>query len=103
DRDLDMRDALERQKNLILEIHHRVKNNLQMVTSLINIQLRRAKSADEREALRFLEDRVQSLAVVHQHLYGSEELDRIPMDELVRDICERLKISMTPVGASVEF
>src|SRR5690606_23374531 len=32
DRDLDMRDALERQKNLILEIHHRVKNNLQMVT-----------------------------------------------------------------------
>lgn len=103
DRDAGMRDALDRQKNLILEIHHRVKNNLQMVTSLINIQLRRSKSAEEREALRFLEDRVQSLAVVHQHLYGSEELDRIPMDELVRDICERLKISMTPVGASVEF
>ena len=103
DRDLDMREALERQKNLILEIHHRVKNNLQMVTSLINIQLRRAKSAEEREALRFLEDRVQSLAVVHQHLYGSEELDRIATDELVRDICERLKISMTPVGATVDF
>ena len=103
DRDAGMRDALEHQKNLILEIHHRVKNNLQMVTSLINIQLRRAKSGEERDSLRFLEDRVQSLAVVHQHLYGSEELDRIPMDELVRDICERLKMSMTPVGASVEF
>lgn len=103
DRDAEMREALERQKNLILEIHHRVKNNLQMVTSLINIQLRRARSPDEREALRFLEDRVQSLAVVHQHLYGSEELDRIPMDELVRDICERLKISMSPENASVEF
>ncbi|HET7410632.1 MAG TPA: histidine kinase dimerization/phosphoacceptor domain -containing protein, partial [Paracoccaceae bacterium] len=75
DRDSGMRDALENQKNLILEIHHRVKNNLQMVTSLINIQLRRAKSGEERDALRFLEDRVQSLAVVHQHLYGSEELD----------------------------
>ena len=103
DRDAGMREALEHQKNLILEIHHRVKNNLQMVTSLINIQLRRAKSSEEREALRFLEDRVQSLAVVHQHLYGSEELDRIPMDELVRDICERLKVSMAPVNAEIEF
>ncbi len=36
---------IERQKSLILEIHHRVKNNLQMVTSLINIQLRRGTDA----------------------------------------------------------
>ena len=102
-RDADLRDLIERQKSLILEIHHRVKNNLQMVTSLINIQLRRARTPDEREALRFLEDRIQSLALVHHHLYGTEELDRIPLDELVRDICERLKMSMTPVGADVDF
>jgi two-component system, sensor histidine kinase PdtaS len=103
DRDADLRELIERQKSLILEIHHRVKNNLQMVTSLINIQLRRARTADEREALRFLEDRIQSLALVHHHLYGTEELDRIPLDELVRDICERLRMSMTPVAAQVEF
>jgi two-component sensor histidine kinase len=103
DRDAHLRDLIERQKSLILEIHHRVKNNLQMVTSLINIQLRRARTTDEREALRFLEDRIQSLALVHHHLYGSEELDRIPLDELVRDICERLKLSMTPVSARVDF
>jgi two-component sensor histidine kinase len=102
-RDAHLRDLIERQKNLILEIHHRVKNNLQMVTSLINIQLRRARTADERAALRFLEDRIQSLALVHHHLYGTEELDRIPLDELVRDICERLKMSMTPIGAGVDF
>jgi two-component sensor histidine kinase len=103
DRDADLRDLIERQKNLILEIHHRVKNNLQMVTSLINIQLRRARTADEREALRFLEDRIQSLALVHHHLYGTEALDRISLEELVRDICERLKLSMTPVAAEVAF
>jgi two-component sensor histidine kinase len=103
DRDADLRDLIDRQKTLILEIHHRVKNNLQMVTSLINIQLRRARAPDEREALRFLEDRIQSLALVHHHLYGSEDMDRIALDELVRDICERLKLSMTPIGASVEF
>ena len=102
-RDTHLRDLIERQKSLILEIHHRVKNNLQMVTSLINIQLRRARTADEKEALRFLEDRIQSLALVHHHLYGTEELDRIPLDELVRDICERLKMSMTPVSARVDF
>ena len=102
-RDADLRDMIEHQKSLILEIHHRVKNNLQMVTSLINIQLRRARTPDEREALRFLEDRIQSLALVHHHLYGSEELDRIPLDELVRDICERLRMSMTPVAAHVDF
>lgn len=103
DRDADLRDMIERQKSLILEIHHRVKNNLQMVTSLINIQLRRAGTPDEREALRFLEDRVQSLALVHHHLYGSEALDRIPLDELVHDICERLKMSLTPIAAHVDF
>ena len=103
DRDADLRDMIERQKNLILEIHHRVKNNLQMVTSLINIQLRRASTPEQRDALRFLEDRIQSLALVHHHLYGSNELDRIPLDQLVRDICERLKMSMTPVSADVGF
>ncbi|HLS19966.1 MAG TPA: sensor histidine kinase [Paracoccaceae bacterium] len=101
--DAGMRDAIERQKNLILEIHHRVKNNLQMVTSLINIQIRRAKSEEERVALQFLENRVQSLAVVHQHLYGSEELDRVPLDDLVRDITNRLQSSMTPDDARVEI
>jgi two-component system, sensor histidine kinase PdtaS len=103
DRDAHLRDLIERQKSLILEIHHRVKNNLQMVTSLINIQLRRARTPDEREALRFLEDRIGSLALVHHHLYGSEELDEIPLDALVCDICERLKMSMTPIAAQVDF
>lgn len=103
DRDADLRDMIERQKGLILEIHHRVKNNLQMVTSLINIQLRRARTPDEREALRFLEERIQSLALVHHHLYGSDELDQTPLDDLVRDICERLRLSMTPVTAHVDM
>lgn len=103
ERESEMRDLIEHQKSLILEIHHRVKNNLQMVTSLINIQLRRARTADERQALRFLEDRIQSLAIVHHHLYGTEEIDRIELGELVRDICERLKLSMSPVAAKVGF
>ncbi|WP_394155340.1 sensor histidine kinase [Loktanella salsilacus] len=77
-----------REKNVLLkEIHHRVKNNLQMISSIMNMQIRAAKTDESRHALRRLQDRVLGLATVHRVLYQSKELSRADAAPLMTDIC----------------
>ena len=77
-----------REKNVLLkEVHHRVKNNLQMISSIMNMQIRAAKTDESRHALRRLQDRVLGLATVHRVLYQSKELARADAAPLMTDIC----------------
>ncbi|MEP0964022.1 MAG: sensor histidine kinase [Roseobacter sp.] len=80
-----------RDKNILLkEVHHRVKNNLQLISSIMNMQIRRAQSQDARQVLRRLQDRILSLATVHKNLYQSEELDRVDAGMLAEEIVRQL-------------
>lgn len=63
----DLRDAFERQRILLLEVHHRVKNNLQVTSSLVNLHLRRS-SGEEAGHLKALRDRILAMASVHSQL-----------------------------------
>ncbi|MBY8974388.1 HAMP domain-containing protein [Rhodobacteraceae bacterium NNCM2] len=101
DREDRLRDLLSTQRSLLLEVHHRVKNNLQMISSLINIQLRRAEDPRARDTLRLVQDRIHSLALVHQSLYATERLDHVALGQLVRDLCEHLRDSLKPVGSTI--
>jgi two-component sensor histidine kinase len=77
-----------REKNVLLkEVHHRVKNNLQMISSIMNMQIRAAKTDESRHALRRLQERVLGLATVHRVLYQSKELARADAAPLMTDIC----------------
>jgi PAS domain S-box-containing protein len=71
-----------REKDVLLqEIHHRVKNNLQVISSLVNMQLRELSSAQEsreRDALRSCQSRVQAIALVHEKLYQTENYAQVP-------------------------
>ena len=82
-----MEDAL-REKNILLkEVHHRVKNNLQMISSIMNMQIRTATSAESRAALRRLQDRVLGLATAHRLLYQSKDLAKADAAPLLTDLC----------------
>ncbi|GAN53418.1 sensory transduction histidine kinase [Tanticharoenia sakaeratensis NBRC 103193] len=85
-----LRRAAQNQTLLIREIHHRVKNNLQVVASLLNLQASRVRSPEAREEFRLVRDRVRALATLHRYLYpdgGISQLDvRSFMDELCRQI-----------------
>ena len=75
---------------MLREIHHRVKNNLQIVTSLLNLQ---ASSVDEpklKEQLKISQNRVRSMALIHQLLYRSADLSRINMEEYMYGITSQL-------------
>ncbi len=71
-----------REKDVLLqEIHHRVKNNLQVISSLINMQLRELSGTGEsreRDALRSCQRRVQAIALVHEKLYQTENYAQVP-------------------------
>jgi two-component sensor histidine kinase len=72
--------ALREKDVLLQEIHHRVKNNLQVISSLINMQLRELGGAEsrERDALRSCQSRVQAIALVHEKLYQTENYAQVP-------------------------
>ena len=92
-----------RQKNILLkEVHHRVKNNLQLISSIMNMQIRQAKSEDARFVLRRLQDRILSLATVHKNLYQNDDLVRVNASELLREIVGQMLSVGLPSGSGVK-
>ena len=92
-----------RDKNILLkEVHHRVKNNLQLISSIMNLQIRRAQSEDARFVLRRLQERILSLATVHKNLYQSDALDRADAGHLLSEIVGQLLVVGLPAGSGVE-
>ncbi|RKF14868.1 histidine kinase [Roseovarius spongiae] len=75
---------------LLKEIHHRVKNNLQLISSIMNMQIRKADSLEARNLLRRVQDRVMALAAIHRTLYAARELSVVPADELLDSIVSQL-------------
>jgi len=78
--------ALEAQKTLVNEVDHRVKNNLQMVSSLIVMQSRTIPDPSIRESLRTMLERIEALSTVHRRLYQSDDVSRFDIADFVRDL-----------------
>jgi two-component sensor histidine kinase len=92
-------EALGEERALLREVHHRVKNNLQMVASLLNIQARGAHDESEAWGLARAHDRVQLMALVHQRIYSSGEVRALRLDDLAAEIARQLLVSR---GASAK-
>lgn len=75
---------------LLREVHHRVKNNLQLISSIMNLQMRRAHSPEAKIMLKGLQDRVMSLATIHRELYQTSGLTDVRADELFADIVRQI-------------
>lgn len=89
-----MKASLEEKATLLKEIHHRVKNNLQVIVSLMGLQSSTLKNPSTIELFRYTQDRVVSIAMIHEMLYESEDLSKINYLEYVQRLFERLISSM---------
>jgi len=98
-----LRNSLEEKVVLLKEVHHRVKNNLQIVASLLNLQANRAPSRDVVDMLRDTGNRVSSMALLHEVLYRSENLARISFAAYVRELCSQLLRSSGPASPRVRL
>lgn len=82
--------AIAEQDLLMQEIHHRVKNNLQIVASLLNLQASRIRLPEARAEFQSARDRVRALATLHRHLYAHGEVHTIDMREFLVELCGQL-------------
>ncbi len=82
--------AVDQQELLMQEIHHRVKNNLQIVASLLNLQASRIRQPEARAEFQSARDRVRALATLHRHLYAHGEVHTINMREFLIELCGQL-------------
>jgi two-component sensor histidine kinase len=90
----EMSGALEGQRRLVREVHHRVKNNLQVVASLLNIHGRRAEAAEARAAYAGISRRVGALSIVHRNHFADMEENRgISLRPLVTELAAELRAS----------
>lgn len=98
DRESELKRTLEVQHRLLLEIHHRVKNNLQTISSLMNLERSRIRSPEAQAQIDSIQGRIHSLAMVHQNLYAAENLEEVALDQLTRNIASHLQDSLAPDG-----
>jgi PAS domain S-box-containing protein len=82
----EMDHALKQTTALLHEVDHRVKNNLQLIASLLLLQSRRVEDETARKALRGMLERVSAIATVHRRLFQSEDIERFDVAQFVRDL-----------------
>ncbi|MFO7714303.1 sensor histidine kinase [Desulfosarcina sp.] len=88
--DQHLRQSLSEKESLLKEIHHRVKNNLQIVSSLLYLQEDHMQDAKGVEILRASQNRVKSMALIHEQLYGTTDLAKIDFGRYVQGLTANL-------------
>ena len=86
-----LRASLEAKEVLLKEIHHRVRNNLAIISSLLEQQSRVTEHPATRDALQDCKGRVSAMAYVHHQLYASQDLSQVDMAPYIRELCAHLR------------
>ena len=101
--DEQVKASLREKEILLQEIHHRVKNNLQVIISLLRLQSRGIKDRDILTMFQESQDRINSMALVHEKIYYSNDLANIRLRDYVRDMANDLFKSYNLSSGNIEF
>lgn len=85
--------SLEEKETLLKEVHHRVKNNLALTISLIELQEEEIKDIKTKKTLNEIQERIFTMELLHRKLYESEDLNKISFKDYIEDLINSIKIS----------
>jgi len=90
---------------LVREMHHRVKNNLQLTSSLLNLQARKMTDNEASQSIKQARDRIHAISLIHQKLYSKDEISQINLSEYIPDLCNAVlhSNSQPSTKISLEF
>ena len=100
-RDQSLRDSITEKDALLREIHHRVKNNLQVISSLLNLQERSLSDPAARTAMSDTRQRVGALALIYRALYQGSDMRRVDLRQFLSDLIGQLVIEQQSKGVVV--
>lgn len=86
-----IRESLREKELMLKEIHHRVKNNIQIIISILNLQAEKIKNREDLKHFMESENRVRSIALVHEMLYSSESLSNINFNNYTTSLVEQIE------------
>lgn len=98
-----LEDQLREKSILLKEVHHRVKNNLQIISSIMNMQIRKATEDETRLSLSQVQDRILGLSQVHQALYQTETLTEIDAADLVQHLVDQSRVLVEATDRSIDI
>ena len=97
--DAELRQALERQEILLREVNHRVKNSLQLVSSMLSLQSGRLDDPEMRALIQEAQLRVHAVASVHERLYRSQDFNSVDLDIFLETLCRDLERTVAEADA----
>ncbi|OAN81775.1 hypothetical protein A8B78_08910 [Jannaschia sp. EhC01] len=99
----DLQETITEKELLLREVHHRVKNNLQLIASILNMQMRKISEGTSKTVLKRVQDRVMNLSSIHKMLYSGDTVSTAQADRLLEEVIQAtLAIGIKP-GAGVKI
>ena len=95
-REAELRAGLEQRDHMLREIHHRVKNNLQMISSLLNLQAGEIRSPRIRRFFGDAQNRVLTLSILHRHLYERSSWSLVDFQQFISDLVRQISVGRAP-------
>ena len=99
----NIKKSLKEKELLLKEIHHRVKNNMQVISSLVNLQSSRIKDQDDKNLCNEIRDRIRSMAIVHEYLYKAKDLASINLKDYIIQLSTSLMRSYSINSGKIEL
>lgn len=98
-----IKESLREKEVLLGEIHHRVKNNLAAIISLLNLQANQSSDPQIVTALNESSDRVKAMALIHETIYRSEDFAQVKLEDYISTLANRLLFAMKEKGARIQI
>lgn len=97
-----IRNSLKDKEILLQEIHHRVKNNMQIISSLLNLQSSFINDPEAIDVFRESQNRVKSMALLHENLYQSRDMDKVDFRQYVKKLTDNLLITYSTSSSYIQ-